>query len=56
LTPGIVVCEECTIEGGCKAYAGMTYTSTDVLPNPTEPDMLVKFYGGLATMGCAKCE
>jgi len=36
---GIQDCAECGVEDGCVAFASFTYSSADVLPNPSEPDV-----------------
>lgn len=48
-------CPSCPVAGACAPKAEMQYSGFDVVPNPEEPEVLVKYYGGKVLLSCTEC-
>ena len=48
-------CPECPTPGACAPKAELEYTSVTIVPNPEEPDVIVKYHGAKAILSCTSC-
>jgi hypothetical protein len=48
-------CPSCPVAGACAPKAEMVVSSKEVLPNPVEPEVRVKYYGGKVLLSCTEC-